>query len=239
MEPKREPAFGGLPAPWAGAVVAKLESLGRNIDLYRTKTIRERVLDAMTSVNIDSVVQWANRNEGLTRLGIMTSLGIDVRSLQRAVAGEVVTHPRGFFGAIYVALRREVWDLELPESRDALERAVYVALRVIRHDMFGKSPREPRRDEIILVRQLLRHPNSNLFLPEAPPVVGQTLKAERERVIKEVIRGARAYGSGPAVATAAAAVVAVEDWAFSYAALRFGLPLEVDFVLEVFDEKPR
>jgi hypothetical protein len=239
MGPDDEDSTHGLPEVWERAVIEKLKQCNLNVGVYRARTIKERILDAMASPNLEVLVKAGMQQQCTGRAEFMSGLCIDERTVQRSVGETVVPHPRSFFGVLYLLLRREVRDFTYPESRKAIEDAVYLSLRVIRTDMYGKTARRPRRDEFILVRQLLRHPRGDCFIKGLPERDIDTAKRELDEILKEVVSAAKARTFGPSLASTSAALEAIRHWALPYGALRFGLPLEFGFILERIDEDPR
>lgn len=226
----------GLDPAWERACIEILRGNRKGVDLYRSRTIKERLMDAMAWPNTNALVKTAKGTGRMTLRDVAGRLCLDDRTLERWQKGVVQPHPRTFFGLLYVGLRKEVVDVAYPDSRDVLWDAVTATLRMNRAKELRQRTRRPRRDEFVLVRQLLRHPRADLFAPSTHAQAVPPTGAEIERVLAQVIKEARGRADGPSLANPAAALSAIGDWALPYALFRFGLPFELGVILEALDD---
>lgn len=151
-----------LDPAWEKACIEILRGNRKGVDLYRSRTIKERLMDAMAWPNTSALVKAAKGTGRMTLRDVAGRLCLDDRTLERWQKGVVQPHPRTFFGLLYVGLRKEVVDVAYPDSRDVLWDAVIATLRMNRAKELRQRTRRPRRDEFVLVRQLMRHPRADV-----------------------------------------------------------------------------
>lgn len=228
----------GLPPAWEEACVQTLRINRKNVDVYRSRMIKERLMDAATWPNTNALVASAKSPERTSLRDVAERLSLDGRTLERWQAGAVLPHPRTFFGLLYFSLRKEVVDVEYPNSRDVVWDAVRATLRIIRAKELRQRTRRPRRDEVVLMRQFMRHPQADCFAPTADAGIETPAENQTEEVLSQVIKEAGRRTMGPSLKNAAAALSAIGDWALPYALFRYGLPFEMSFMLELLDADP-
>lgn len=213
-----------LPARWRAFGRSILEGRKIDLDLYQSKTVKERLLDALAAHNIIALAENARELSGVDDEEVWARLALNRRTPNRWIKGEVLPHARMFFGTLVIGLRREIGEVSLPGNRVLIWRAVSTTVAIIREKELGRDRRPPAPAEFACVRCLMRQPDADLLAArrddEAPP--------DPRRVDELISRVAWATG----LKSAAAAVSIIREWAEPYVLFRLGLHWELGFLDE-------
>ncbi len=241
MQPEVKYPTDGLPPEWIGVAVEMLTSRRIGVDLYRARTVKERLMEGMAWPNITALIKFA-RQDSRSRGHIGDRLCLDPRTLERWAKKAVQPHPRSFFGLLYVGLRREIADdlITYPTSRAVIAEAVCSTLQIICKKDIGHPVRRPELDGLVLIRRFMRHRLAGRVARAISGGDGSTVKDEITSILVSLIPKPAGQKSDrfPEPAKAKAALATINDLAVAYALFRFGLPDEMGFLLEGFDEEP-
>lgn len=214
LEPHKERS-NTLPVEWLNLGLEILEKKNLAEERYRSTIIRDRLLDCMAHINIKTLLGSDTPDEAM-----LNRMQWHRSTPNKWLNGQTVPNARMFFGILFVGLRKEITEVELPPKRIVIWEAVSHTLAIIRKRECGKKDyRCPSKREFFCVHHFMRHPWADELIPDRK-------NSNRSR-ITAVFRDIciRAQQSSPNLNIVNTRIVsqAITDWAEPYTLFCIGI----------------